>query len=365
MAKKTLSGELALAVTALPAPTAALAGLTVQLTSDGKPYWCDGSSWYSLAPGSAMPAGSTGAVQFNNAGSLGGAAAVGIDSDELVLIDGAVTTVAPTNAASAKMVGRAKANRVYPSFITSRDVEVQQLQPHIAEGHLFLWMPGSNNAVPGILGCAAMTATSSASGTTVATTNSRTRMKRYSYASTATAGNIAGHYSTRADWTMGDGTRFGGFYLKYRFAVGDATLQSVAQSFVGISSSVAAPTNVSPATLTNCIGMGHAPGATSWSIYFGGSTAQTPVALGANFPIDTTTAYELTLYASPKEVGKINWHVKNLATGNEISGTVGDGTAAKAPLSTTLLSPRAWRSNNTAAASVVLDIGILYIESDF
>lgn len=363
MAKKTLSGVLALAVTALPTPSASLAGLTVLLTTDGDPYWCDGTAWINLAVNTASPGGSPAQVQYNSAGVLAGASGVLVDGNELMLVDGLSTSTPATG--NTKLISRNRANRAFPAFVSSRDFEPQQLQTHIAEGHLFLWMPGSSNAVPGIIGCQAMTATSAAAGRSVGVTNSITRMKRYSYASTATAGNIAGHLLTKADWTTGDGNRFGGFYMKYRFGIGDTTLQAVAQSFIGMSSSIVAPSNVSPATLTNCIGIGHAPNATSWSIYYGGSAAQASIPLGASFPIDNTTAYELTLYASPKEVGLCNYHVKNLATGAEASGVLGDGTAVKMPLSTTLLSPRAWRSNNTAAVSVALDIGLLYIESDF
>jgi hypothetical protein len=38
----------ALAVPSLPTPSAALAGVTVRLISDNKPYWCDGTSWVLL-----------------------------------------------------------------------------------------------------------------------------------------------------------------------------------------------------------------------------------------------------------------------------------------------------------------------------
>ena len=37
--------------TALPAPTAALAGVIVRLSSDNKPYWCDGTAWSDLVAG--------------------------------------------------------------------------------------------------------------------------------------------------------------------------------------------------------------------------------------------------------------------------------------------------------------------------
>lgn len=35
-------------VTALPAPTSAIAGAVVRLAADNKPYWCDGTAWLVL-----------------------------------------------------------------------------------------------------------------------------------------------------------------------------------------------------------------------------------------------------------------------------------------------------------------------------
>lgn len=46
---KRLSYENATVVSALPTPTADLSGVTVQLSSDSKPYWCDGSTWYDMS----------------------------------------------------------------------------------------------------------------------------------------------------------------------------------------------------------------------------------------------------------------------------------------------------------------------------
>ena len=44
-----LSYENATVVSSLPTPTADLSGVTVQLLSDSKPYWCDGSSWHDMS----------------------------------------------------------------------------------------------------------------------------------------------------------------------------------------------------------------------------------------------------------------------------------------------------------------------------
>lgn len=44
-----LSYRSAVVVTSLPTPTTALAGVTVRLQSDNKPYWCNGTAWVDLS----------------------------------------------------------------------------------------------------------------------------------------------------------------------------------------------------------------------------------------------------------------------------------------------------------------------------
>lgn len=137
-----------------------------------------------------------------------------------------------------------------------------------------------------------------------------------------------------------------------------------------MSSSVTAPTNVSPTTLTNAIGIGAAENGTVWSIYYGGSAAQTPISLGANFPVNTTDLIELTLWSPPNQNGVVFYDVTRFITNNPFtfnaSGVLGPGTAGTTlPANTTLLAHRAWRNNNTAAAAVAIDIASVYIETDW
>ena len=51
MPKKNLSGQAAVVVSVLPAPSAAWSGVTVRLSTDNLPYWCDGSSWIAMTGG--------------------------------------------------------------------------------------------------------------------------------------------------------------------------------------------------------------------------------------------------------------------------------------------------------------------------
>ena len=53
MVSKTVSLKAYPRVGALPTPSAALEGVTVELSTDKKPYYCDGTSWTDLSSGGA------------------------------------------------------------------------------------------------------------------------------------------------------------------------------------------------------------------------------------------------------------------------------------------------------------------------
>jgi hypothetical protein len=45
---RSLGFDQVTAVAVLPTPTTALAGVVVRLTTDGHPYWCNGTAWVDL-----------------------------------------------------------------------------------------------------------------------------------------------------------------------------------------------------------------------------------------------------------------------------------------------------------------------------
>lgn len=187
------------------------------------------------------------------------------------------------------------------------------------------------------------------------TTNLFSRSRRVGNLSTSSAGALCGYRQLAVFGTTGDGAGNGGFFLKVRFGCSDAATVSGARQFVGLSPN-AAPTNVEPNTLINCIGMGHGASDTTLSIYFGGSTAQTPIALGANFPANTLSAdvYDLYLYAPSDATGVVYYMVVRVNTGDTVSGTLSGGSAVVPP-ATTALSFNGWRCNNATALAVGLD----------
>jgi hypothetical protein len=130
---------------------------------------------------------------------------------------------------------------------------------------------------------------------------------------------------------------------------------------------VAAPTNVQPSTLTNCIGVGQGASDTNLFIYYGGSAAQTPIDLTSTFPTGTsnTDLYELTLFAPPTSNNTVYYQVRRLNTGDVATGTLTGTAGTVLPLNTTVIGYRAWRTNNATATAVNLAIVGVYCETDF
>ncbi len=264
---------------------------------------------------------------------------------------------------SKAIAGRMMLKQVGPSGLTTG------LQPFLGRNKVAYWDPQGNSAtLPGVFGYTAPTTTGTATARNIATTSLFTRMRRLSYLSSATAGSLCYQYLTVAQVTVGDGSGNGGFYKVARFGISDAASVSGARMFCGVGSSISAPTNVEPSTLTNSIGMGHGASDTTMHIYYGGSSAQTPIDLGSNFPSNTrsTDMYELALFAPTNSNNTVYYEVTRLNTGNVATGTL-TGTAGTAlPASATLLSyMRIWRTNNATALAVAYDLASDYIETDY
>lgn len=270
-------------------------------------------------------------------------------------------------AATMRIYSKPLANRALPKFIGPSGLATA-MQPLLARNKIGYWNPpGNGTAVPGVFGYNAPTALGTATTRNVATTNLFTRMRRLGYVSSATAANFAGQRQTNTQITLGDGAGLGGFFKVTRFGFSDAAVVSGARSFVGISSSTSAPTNVEPSTLTNAIGVGHGAADTNLKLYYGGSVAQTPIDLGANFPSNTsnTDVYELALFAPPSTTATVYYEVTRLNTGHTATGTLTGTAGVVVPLATTLLTYMlAWRTNNATAAAVGIDIMSDYIETD-
>jgi phage-related tail fiber protein len=311
---------------------------------------------------SAPAGGSNSQIQYNSTGSLAGATNAAIHDNDLCLAANASPTVPP--AGNTKIFARSVANRMLPGFIGPSGLD-SAVQPFLARNKTAYWNPPGNSLSIGIFGLPSIAATGTATTRNVATTNTLTRMKRIGYVSAATAGSLAGGRFTAAQYSTGNGSGLGGFTFVARFGISDVSLVENSRMFVGLSDSVAAPTNVEPSTLVNVIGVGKlGTDTTQLYIFYGGSSAQTPIALGAaNFPPNNTTAYEIALFAPPNTTGTVHYEVTNLNTNFKASGTLSGGEAVL-PVDTTLLTTQIWRSNNATETAVRIDICSIYLETD-
>ncbi len=320
---------------------------------------------------SATPGGSTGQIQYNSSGSFAGASNVGIDNGDITILASLTTVNPPAN--TVKIFGKNISTRIFPAFLGPSGLDAI-LQPSAWRQKIGLWNPaGNSTGAPGVFGMVSPTTVGTATTRTVATTNLFTRTRRLGYVSFAIAGALCGHYSAAAQYTTGNGSGLGGIFYSCRFAISDASTVGAARSFIGLSSSVAAPTNVQPNTLTNSIGIAQlSTDATQLYLVYGGSAAQTAIALGTNFPPQTgsgaTTGivYDFSLFSSPNSNGIIGYRIERVGTSFVAEGTLTPATpGVQTPISTTLLGHRAWRCNNTTAAAVGLDIITVYTETDY
>ena len=257
-----------------------------------------------------------------------------------------------------------KANRKMAAQVGPSGIDYT-FQPALYGNKIALWNPpGNSTTVPGVLGISALSATGTATARNVAATNMFTRTKRIGVVSAVPAGSLAGYRNTVAQYTVGNGSGLGGFMFVIRFGVADS--QTGTRMFVGMRNSTGAPSNIEPSTITNCIGVGNGAADSNLFIYYGGSAAQTPIDLGANFPCNTnsTDVYELTLFSPPNSNNTIGYRVERLNTGDIAQGVITGTAGTQIPSSSTLLTMNTFRTNNASNGAVAIDYISIYLETD-
>jgi hypothetical protein len=192
------------------------------------------------------------------------------------------------------------------------------------------------------------------------------RVKKLGYASAATVGSFATLRLTSEQIALGNGT-LGGFFIVTRFGCADAATVAGARQFCGVHDS-SPVNNVEPSTLQRAIGVGHGAADTNLKLFYGGTSAQTPIDLGADFPANTLSVdvYELVLFSPRTENAKVFWKVTRLNTGHTAEGQISGAGGIILPATNLPLSPlRCWRTNNATALAVGLDVMHHYMETDY
>lgn len=259
----------------------------------------------------------------------------------------------------------------WPSFRSAQTPE-RFVNPLLSRTQWYAGIAQSSGTTLQYLGCGPFYSHLNGTGIGVGSSaNYATRQMVQGFQTTATAGTVGGFYPNninRPVWVGGSGA--GGFAFTTRFRlVASVTGQ---RWFVGLTSATAAPTNVNPSTLTNVIGIGQVDGSTNINLVFGGSAAQTPIDLGANFPANTNNAdfYELWITSDPNDNTRINYQVNrwsgaSATISNTVSGSITNTTPGTTlPATTTGLMPTAWLTNNATAANAQFGVANFYVWSD-
>lgn len=136
----------------------------------------------------------------------------------------------------------------------------------------------------------------------------------------------------------------------FRAAFGLDKLQPGMRGFVGMDTRDANNAGTDPLTNTvdSKLGMAINGDVGSWSLVRGAAGASPLTqSLGAGFPIDTTTFYELILEC-PQNASSVSWTVKNLSSGVTATGVW----TTDLPVSGTFFRPKIWLNNYLMADSV-------------
>jgi hypothetical protein len=313
--------------------------------------------------GGGSPGGASGEIQWNNAGAFAGAADVEIEGGQLRLP--AIATPTPPAAGGAKLFGRNVGGRFMPAFVGPSGLD-SSVQPFLARNKVSFFSPIGNSTTVSASGLS-LSATGTANGLNVATTNLHTRMRRLGWlVTTASTTAVVGVRHAAAQWTVGgNGAQLGGFHCVWRWGPDSGVANAAHRAFVGMRGSTAAPTDVNPSTLTLMCGMGYdSADANIQFMHNDGAGTATKIDLGPSFPkpvTNQTEVYEVALFSPPGTTQVLHYEVTNLNTGAVATGTV----TTDLPTATQLLTP--WSMMSVGGVSSVVGIAVmgLYIESDF
>jgi len=318
--------------------------------------------------GSAAPGGSDRQVQFNDSNLvIAGASQVEIEAGgNLKLIKPSSDPATPA-ANSLVMYPISYAGREFPAYKDENGF-ASNLQVCLAKNKIRVYNAPNSNAAAGIFGFPAFTTFGTLTARNFATTNKLATATRHAYVSAASTANswaqMRSPNSGLFCW-RGNAAGLGGFYVLFRFAVSDATLNTAGEVFVGLSNDATTRVNgtaFSVETQLDTVGLYAIDGATSYSIGCNDNSGNaTLTALGASFPVDITSFYELILFAKPNDTN-IFYEVTNISTGANTSGTL----TTDLPRNTVGLGVQIIRGNNSSTSSApAFDISQIYAETPF
>lgn len=309
----------------------------------------------------SSPAGSDGQVQYNNAGSFGGAANVSISSGDLLLSENASPTT-PTSSSTVKVFAQPVAGRELVSGLGSVG-RAYSYQPHMGRSKYGVWMINGGSISLTSDGIVAASATGTVTARTPTLTGFVSSLRRIGFV-TATTLNAPAGWRLGATWFWrGDDVNRGGFHYITRFVPSNPSLTATGRYFIGLNGANAGTAATEPSNWVNIVGMGCNSGSVNFSIMHNdGAGAATTVDLGNNFSAVSSSidVYELALYCPPNG-SSIDWRVENFTKNAVTTGSI----TTNLPASTQGLNIIGYTENGAATVTTALDLISMYIETEF
>ena len=263
-----------------------------------------------------------------------------------------------------RIYARDIAGKILPKFVGPSGVDTP-FQPHLGFNRVAWSSPNNGTNCSTSASTFGTTLTGSANACAhpnLAATNQLTSVRRMTYTTLGTSGSMAYQRQAALQVWRGNATGLGGFFYTIRFGVSASTAAN--RIFVGLSDTIANPTNVDPLASSTYGKLGMAVNVNTGNWKFINNitgTAPTTVDLGASFPMNSTSAlYELVLFSAPNG-SSVGYRVTNTSTGAQTSGSV---SGANIPSSTTFMAPVFWLTNGTTLSAATLDWAGTYLESD-
>jgi len=346
----------------------ALADVTVTSPSAGQVLKWNGSAWVNdtdaTGGGGGSPAGSSGQVQYNNAGAFGGASGVTIDGSgnlSLTAYYEQSATGIPSSPAAGKMrwFTRNRAGRMLGHIVGPNGVDVA-LQPAMFGNSIAMWLPGTGTTVAINFG-EAWTARNAGTGAAQATparasTNAMTSLKRATFGTGTTATGSSGIQSTNTVAWRGNAAGLGGWFFHARFGI--ETSASDIRVLVGLSALNAAITG-DPSAVNNTIGICKDSGDTAWQLLERNGTTATKTSTSYN--VTAGDILDFTMFAAPNG-SDVTCRLVNAVTGTVYVDNVVLNTTL--PVNTTFLYAHAQIMSVTGTTAKLLALNRMYIETD-
>jgi hypothetical protein len=257
------------------------------------------------------------------------------------------------------IAGRRVLRQIGPSGVDT------PLQPALFANSIFNTSPANGTTAPNVIG-GVLTTASTISHQQSAPAGSQDlwqTVRRTRFQTSTTAGTTSGMRTGYTQWCLSNQASKGGFFFRARF--GQNINLNGGQSFVGLCASTAALAG-EPSALVNMCGVGYDSGDSStgnWQFMRNdGSGTATKVDLGSDAARNTTSGYELTMFARPGDSSTLFVRVENISTGVVVLDT---SYTTDLPAANTLMAMKAEVRNGAVAAAHNIEVARVYIETDY